>query len=173
MLKVQPRLRKPAAIRRTKSTTARAVRSLAPATPGTEIVIGVLVGWDNGGPLVDFEGNGRGPLRARVMGSPNQPRPGSPAQQEVVLMVDRKSRRQPVLLGLLSPLGTDGAGTTDLEARVDGRRVELDGRDEVVLRCGEASITLRRNGRILIRGVQVETRASGLNRIKGGSVAIN
>jgi hypothetical protein len=32
---------------------------------------------------------------------------------------------------------------------------------------------LRRNGRIAISGVQVETRAKGVNRIKGGSVAIN
>lgn len=173
MFKVQPRPRKPTAIRPTKSPAARTVHRPAPAGPDTEMVIGTLVGWDAGGPLVDFDGNRRGPVRARVMGTPAQPRPGAATPQEVVLMIDRKGRRQPVLLGVLSPLGAEGAATTDLEARVDGRRVELDGRDEVVLRCGEASITLRRNGRILIRGVQVETRASGLNRIKGGSVAIN
>ena len=40
-------------------------------------------------------------------------------------------------------------------------------------RCGKASITLRRNGRVLIRGFRVETRAEAVNRIKGGSVQIN
>ncbi len=60
-----------------------------------------------------------------------------------------------------------------LAAEVDGRSVVLEGKDELVLRCGEASITLRRNGRIVIQGVQVETRAAGSNKIRGGSVQIN
>ena len=60
-----------------------------------------------------------------------------------------------------------------IEALVDGKRVVIDAEDEVVLRCGKASITLRRNGRIVIRGTYVETRAEGTNRIKGGSVQIN
>lgn len=60
-----------------------------------------------------------------------------------------------------------------LEAVVDGKRVVIDAQDEVVIRCGKASITLRRNGRVVIRGTYVETRAEGVNRIKGGSVQIN
>ncbi len=59
------------------------------------------------------------------------------------------------------------------EAHVDGQRVVIEGRDEVVLRCGQASITLRRNGKVVIRGVYVETHAAGVNRIKGGSVQVN
>jgi hypothetical protein len=65
------------------------------------------------------------------------------------------------------------ADRTTLDARVDGQRITIEGRDEIVLRCGEASITLRRNGRLVIRGVYVEARARGTNRIKGGSVLIN
>lgn len=49
----------------------------------------------------------------------------------------------------------------------------IDAADELVLRCGQASITLRRNGRVLINGTHVETQAEGVNRIKGGSVQIN
>lgn len=66
----------------------------------------------------------------------------------------------------------DGADPP-LEAIVDGQRVVIDARDEIVLRCGKASITLRRNGRIVIRGTYVETRSAGTNRIRGGSVQIN
>jgi hypothetical protein len=91
----------------------------------------------------------------------------------VVLLVDPQQRQPPVLLGYLAPAVPPRGDESDIVARVDGRRIELDGRDEIVLRCGEASITLRRNGRIVIDGVQVETKARGLNRIKGGSVAIN
>ena len=60
-----------------------------------------------------------------------------------------------------------------VDLKIDGRRIEIEGQEEVVLRCGQASITLRRNGRVVIRGAYVETRAKGTNRIKGGSVLIN
>jgi hypothetical protein len=60
-----------------------------------------------------------------------------------------------------------------LEGRVDGKRVVLEGRDEVTLKCGEALITLRRDGKVILRGVYIETTATGVNRIRGGSVKIN
>jgi hypothetical protein len=60
-----------------------------------------------------------------------------------------------------------------IEADVDGRRVKIVARDEIVLECGNASITLRRNGRIIIKGTYVETSSEGTNRIKGGQVRIN
>lgn len=60
-----------------------------------------------------------------------------------------------------------------VQARVDGHRVVIEGEREVVLKCGEASVTLTRDGKILLRGAYVETNARGVNRIKGGSVKIN
>jgi len=170
MIKARIRPRKTLAARvaspaRTRRPTLRAV--------GSQIVLGRLVAWDDKGPLVDFDGNPRGPVRARATTTGARFRSKAPtaAGQEIVLLVDERPGRPPILLGFLQPLGD--AGENDLEARVDGRRVELEGRDEIVLRCGEASITLRRNGRVVIKGIQVETRAAGVNRIKGGSVSIN
>jgi hypothetical protein len=64
-------------------------------------------------------------------------------------------------------------GMPVLEADVDGRRVRVTARDEIVLQCGSASVTLRRNGRVVIRGTYVETQSDGTNRIKGGQVRIN
>src|SRR5581483_9967134 len=58
------------------------------------------------------------------------------------------------------------------EADIDGARVRICARDEIVIACGPASITLRRNGRIVIRGTHVETRAAGTNRIRGGQVRV-
>jgi hypothetical protein len=43
----------------------------------------------------------------------------------------------------------------------------------LALRCGSAGITLRGDGRILIDGLDIASRAKRLNRITGGSVAIN
>ena len=60
-----------------------------------------------------------------------------------------------------------------IEAKVDGRRVEFTAEQEIVFRCGKASIILTRAGKVLIEGEYVLTRSSGVNRIKGGSVQIN
>lgn len=60
-----------------------------------------------------------------------------------------------------------------IETDVDGKRVRIVAKDEIVLECGKASITLRRNGRVIVRGTHVETNSDGTNRIKGGQVQIN
>jgi len=59
------------------------------------------------------------------------------------------------------------------EARLGGRRIVLEGHDEVELRCGRAVLKLRHNGEVVIRGVTLKTEASGVHRIRGGKVQIN
>lgn len=61
----------------------------------------------------------------------------------------------------------------DLLAQVDGERVVIEGEKEIVLRCGESSITLTKAGKILIRGKYLLNRSTGVNRIMGGSVQVN
>jgi hypothetical protein len=102
-----------------------------------------------------------------------------------VVVFERGDPSLPIVVGLLAPAAPPESGVvveTDaerpgagkgLEADVDGKRVVLSAEDEVVLQCGKASITLRRNGRVVIRGVYVETYATGTNRVKGGQVLIN
>ncbi|MGK3962595.1 DUF6484 domain-containing protein [Sorangium sp. So ce118] len=88
---------------------------------------------------------------------------------EVALMFEEGDPRRPIVMGkMVCPLP---AGQT--EASADGRRVEINAAEEIVLRCGESSITLTRAGKILIRGAYVLSRSSGVNRIQGGSVEIN
>ena len=43
---------------------------------------------------------------------------------------------------------------------MDGKQLIMEGHEEIVLRCGEASITLSRNGKISIRGKYLLSRAS-------------
>ena len=99
-------------------------------------------------------------------------------------LVEPSATAQPVPAGKASvksaanaarkaPRTVEAKPTERIEALVDGRRVVIDAEDEVVIRCGKASITLRRNGRVIIQGTHVETRAEGVNRVKGGSVQIN
>ena len=83
----------------------------------------------------------------------------------------------PDAAGVATPEPEPVAGAAEpmpvIEADVDGRRVRVTARDEIVLECGKASITLRRNGRVIVRGTYVETHSEGTNRIKGGQVQIN
>jgi len=58
-------------------------------------------------------------------------------------------------------------------ATVDGKRVLIEGRDEIVFRCGKSSITLRRNGKVVIRGTRIESVSRGLQRVLGAAVEIN
>jgi len=45
--------------------------------------------------------------------------------------------------------------------------------DSLELRCGKSSIVLYRDGRIVVKGTRVTSRASGENKIRGSSVSIN
>ena len=46
-------------------------------------------------------------------------------------------------------------------------------KEQLVLRCGKASITLTKAGKVLIEGSYVSSRSTGVNRVKGGSIQLN
>jgi len=98
--------------------------------------------------------------------------------QQAVVVFEDGDRSRPLIVGFIEPLDEEQSSPAPesmpvIEADVDGRRVRLTAKDEIVLECGSASVTLRRNGRVIIRGTYVETRSEGTNRIKGGQVQIN
>lgn len=59
------------------------------------------------------------------------------------------------------------------ELLVDNKKIVINAEDEIVLRCGQSSITLTKAGKIFIRGKYLLNRSSGVNRIVGGSVQVN
>lgn len=139
--------------------------------------VGRLIEWSSvEGPRVDYPGNTQGPILARSIVALDETSAvrAIAEEREVLLAFDAGQDDRPIIVGLLTP--PPGSGTESSlpsEALIDGKRVVLEGHDEIVLRCGKASITLRRNGRLVVRGTYVETRAEGVNRIKGGSVQVN
>ena len=131
--------------------------------------VGRVVGMRDGQWLVECAAN-MPPLLARTtltLGA-QQMQEAASAQREALIVFENELATRPIVVGLLAPPPTEVIDVT-----VDGKRVTLDARDEIVLRCGSASLTLRRNGRVVIRGTYVETRAQGVNRVKGGTVLIN
>jgi hypothetical protein len=49
----------------------------------------------------------------------------------------------------------------------------IEAKNNLTFKCGEGSITLRSDGKVLIKGKDLVSRAQRMNRIKGGAVAIN
>lgn len=142
----------------------------APALPA--VCLGHVVGFDaEHGPAVDFPGNQDGPIAARLLVQLSAAALAAAAAERraCALLFERGDARLPLIVGLVEA----GPASADKSAQIDGKRIVLTGEEEVELRCGEASISLKKNGKLVIRGAYVETRAKGTNRIKGGSVQIN
>jgi len=85
--------------------------------------------------------------------------------QQVVVVFENGERSKPLIIGFIESLQPPSSEpviqpdasqkTPFVEADVDGRRVRVTAQDEIVLQCGSASVTLRRNGRVVIRGTYV------------------
>src|SRR5687768_5753818 len=124
------------------------------------VVIGTLLELDVIGiPQVDFPGNEAGPLAARTA----VPLDSAQVGREVALLFEGGDPAQPLILGVLHRPGKPEP--KPLRAEVDGETVVLTGKKEIVLRCGKASITLTRAGKVLLRGAYVSSRSSGVQRI--------
>ena len=144
-----------------------------PAAP-TGVVIGELVGMKDEGrvPLVTYAGQpGSAALTARSVVDLYGPHVGS----KVVLMFEGGDSRRPIVMGVLRegegwPLAEQPG---QVEVDVDGQRLIVSAKEQVVIRCGKASITLTKAGKVLIQGTYVLSRSSGVNRVKGGAVQLN
>ena len=51
--------------------------------------------------------------------------------------------------------------------------VTVEATETLTLKCGEASIDLRADGKVMVRGEDVLLRAKGTQRIRAGTVSIN
>lgn len=144
------------------------------------VVIGTLVSLsDSIIPMVDFPSN---PSGAQVQARCAVLLSAKHVGHEVALMFEGGDPQKPIVMGLIQhpeesqsdfPRRVGNDPPHPLEVQVDGERVILTAQHEIVLRCGKASITLTRAGKVLIHGEYLLSRSSGVNRIKGGSVQIN
>jgi Domain of unknown function (DUF6484) len=95
----------------------------------------------------------------------------------VVVVFEDSDRRRPIVIGALQErqAATDGPSAPAQVAavRADGERLILSAEREIVLRCGDATISLTRAGKVVIKGKYIISRSTGYNRIKGAAVDIN
>lgn len=100
------------------------------------------------------------------------------AREQRRALVVRTTDRTPrwVLVGLVRERVSTKAATARpglLEAVVDGETLKLVAERDLVLRCGAASLTLRKDGRIVLSGTNLLSASRGPNRIKGATIALN
>lgn len=93
----------------------------------------------------------------------------------VVLMFEQGDPTRPIVMGVLRQEGAwpMAVRPEQVDVSVDGERMVISAKEQLVLRCGKARITLTQAGKVLIEGSYVLSKSTGVNRIKGGSVQLN
>jgi len=99
---------------------------------------------------------------------------------KVLLVFEDADPSLPIICGIVRERVQPSAAVVALgldspakDVVVDGRQLVLDAQQQILLRCGKSSILLRRDGKIEIRGRELLSRASGANKIKGGTIDLN
>jgi len=156
---------------------------LASVLSGGGLRTGHVMGVTSAGEaLVDCPGNLGDPYRARSIVALDLPEGLDGEPLPVLLFFDSPNSRTPIIVGVIRDTvsrpqvlqtSTPAVPRPDREITVDGRTVHVDAGQEIVLRCGASSLTLRRDGKIVLKGVEIVSRASQTNKIKGAVVKIN
>ena len=133
---------------------------------------GRLVRIDNEGRLfVDFQGNPSGPVAAKLAVSETEIADLIDGAEgtEILLVFENNDIAQPIIIGRVR----DCLPSNGIEIYIRGRRFIVDTDEEIELRCGEAKLRITRDGKVIVLGNDVLSRARRRNRIKGGTVNIN
>ena len=148
------------------------VRPLHPSQPAPQAMpasqIGRIVAVQDGRPYVSFADFERVPARVALGTHAAE---GLLDGKPVLLLLENGDPTLPVIVGLVSDTLPGPAAGTSVE--IDGQRLSFEGREEIELRCGLASITLRADGQLVMKGTRLMSRASETNKIRGGTVLIN
>jgi hypothetical protein len=149
-----------------RSIAALAVQRIAEPEPAGTVVlaqggpfVGVVCRAESG--VLEVRGQGGAAIECDVLES---------VSATVFVVGDR--------LLVLLPQGSGGRGV--VLGRVGAyapqpmeRELRIEAAESLTLRCGEASIDLRADGKVMIRGDDVLVRAKGTQRIRAGTVSIN
>jgi len=91
---------------------------------------------------------------------------------EVLVAISPEPQERPCILGRVKRYPSSHEQAEEKQDR-NPENLVLKADQQIVLSCGDSTITLRHDGKVLITGVDVVSRAARTQRIKGGSVQIN
>lgn len=162
-----------------------ALVSAPPAASASTFTARLVAVDDAGQAWISWEGEPEGRGSAASQTAPSTaPSSALPARSTVALASSQVGREvlvclagnsvRPIIIGVLTEAGDGGrVGEPNIDLVVERRRIVLAASTEVVLRCGEGSITLGADGKVTIRGLDVVSSATRTQRIRGGAVRIN
>ena len=156
-----------------ESNTTSSMRTNKQAKQLDGVVIGVLMSFTEAGmPLVAFPGN---QSKAGVVAHSTTIFKRDDIGCQVALLFEGGDPQRPIIIGRIQHTEEiiQPKRQHNTTAELDGQRLEFNAEKEIVLRCGKASLTLTKAGKIILRGTYVLSRSSGANLIKGGSVQLN
>lgn len=169
------------------------IESSSAISPG-EVVIGYIKKVDQSGVYVDYPHNCSG---KHVLALATVPVEAKNVGREAALLFNGGDLNKPVIIGIIHCEMMDvlenrapsqesdeawlnqshSIGEPEKEKGVDivvdGKEHCIEAKEQMTLKCGKASITLTKDGKILLRGSYISSRSSGTHRILGGSVQIN
>ena len=103
--------------------------------------------------------------------------------QSVLLQFVCADFSRPVVLGVLASSSAVEALPSQeqdqqpcpalVQSQVPDRTLTLQAEQQLVLRCGKASLVMQADGTIELRGTDVMSRASGQNALRGASISLN
>jgi Domain of unknown function (DUF6484) len=136
------------------------------------VIIGLLIGFNqNGQPMIAYPCNTEEtavPARTTTDLGENS------LGKEIAVLFEQGDPSRPLIIGRIHhPDRQAEQENNQVTAQLDGEHIVLSAEKDITLKCGKASITMTRAGKILIRGAYLSSRSSGVNRIRGGTVHIN
>lgn len=150
-----------------------------PSSPMTTRIGRLVEQTGNGTCMVDYQGNVRGPMPARVVATCLEPLSRMRARRpEVLLVFDAGDATAPVIVGIVSPVPASvvqviSIGGRPAQVSIEGEALVMRAERTIRIECGESSLALHADGTVIVKGRRILSRASESNRVKGATVSIN
>jgi len=146
--------------------------------------------------LVSFSGLNNS-VPARLVQSLNWPRllDAAKNQLDLLLLFENGDASKPIIIDIVGACADDlsavpapilankatynqqydqqSASDELQDVNIDGKHISFTAKEQISFKCGNATITLTRSGKIMLKGAYVLNRSSGSLRLKGASVQIN
>jgi hypothetical protein len=140
---------------------------LAEGTGAPQLCRGTILDADGSSLVVCLDGQEGEPLPCEMLTTDNRA-PISLACGDPVLAWVAPGSSRAIILGRVGP-----ARVPEPESPSVPDELVIEARTSLTLCVGDGSISIRGDGRILIKGKDLVSHAKGMNRIRGGSVSIN
>ncbi len=146
-------------------------------------VVGRIVRITGDGRLyVDYPGNTMGVLESRsVVEVPARSDDIDTTDIPVLLVFENGNPNLPIIAGIMQMPQTQSGIVKQIafprkkpkDILLDGKKVIFEAMEEIELRCGKSSVILTKEGKIVVKGTEIISRAAKSNKIKGATVKIN